>query len=66
VEQTQILWYSTCKFNFLYKSLQDGSGTPILCAACQNGLQRIVERILDRGADPNAKERVINLSTYIQ
>jgi len=40
--------------------LQDGSGTPILCAACQSGLQRIVERILDRGADPNAKERVIN------
>lgn len=32
---------------------------PILCAASQEGLQRIVERILDRGADPNAKEKVI-------
>lgn len=31
---------------------------PILCAASQEGLHRIVERILDRGADPNAKERV--------
>ena len=47
-------------------SLQDGSGTPILCAACQSGLQRIVERILDRGADPNAKERVIDSCIWLR
>lgn len=34
---------------------------PILCAASQEGLQRIVERILDRGADPNAKEKVTSV-----
>ena len=37
---------------------QDGHGTPILYAACEKGLDRILEKLLDKGADPNAREPV--------
>ena len=62
VVQTLTHWYDECiLFMQVYVIVwvkQDSAGLPILCAACQDGLQRIVERILDGGADPNAKEKV--------
>ena len=38
--------------------LQDSHGLPILYAACERGLDRILEKLLDKGADPNAREPV--------
>ena len=36
---------------------QDKHGTPILCAVCEDGYDRLLEKLLERGADPNAKDR---------
>ena len=38
-------------------SLQDKHGTPILCAVCEEGYDRLLEKLLDRGADPNARDQ---------
>ena len=35
---------------------KDSHGLPILYAACEKGLDRILEKLLDKGADPNARE----------
>ena len=37
---------------------QDGSGLPILCAVCAGGFDKQLEKLLEKGADPNAKEPV--------
>ena len=36
--------------------LQDQHGTPILCAVCKGGFDRLLEKLLDKGADPNARD----------
>ena len=38
--------------------LQDSSGVPIMCAACSGGYPRLVQVLLDRGADLNARDPV--------
>eukprot|EP00731_Ephydatia_muelleri_P024470 Em0016g741a len=38
---------------------KDSHGLPILYAACERGLDRILEKLLDKGADPNAREPVV-------
>ena len=37
--------------------MQDKHGTPILCAVCEEGYDRLLEKLLDRGADPNARDQ---------
>ena len=31
---------------------------PVLCGACHEGIDRLVQVLLNRGADPNARESV--------
>ena len=39
---------------------RDKNGTPILCAVCEEGFDRLLEKLLDRGADSNARDRAKN------
>lgn len=44
----------------LYIFFQDKNGTPIICAVCEEGHDRLLEKLLDRGADPNARDQAKN------
>ena len=43
-----------------YHNFQDKNGTPIICAVCKEGHDRLLEKLLDRGADPNARDQAKN------
>ena len=40
-------------------SLQDAAMRPVLCAVCEGGYHKLLERLLDKGADPNARVKVL-------
>ena len=39
--------------------LQDAAMCPVLCAVCESGYDKLLERLLDKGADPNARIQVM-------
>ena len=39
---------------------------PVLCAVCEGGYHKLLERLLDKGADPNARVKVLTILLLVK
>ena len=49
----------------LFIIFQTLSGLPVLCAAAKEGLEPHLEKLLDKGADPNARDPVRSCTVHV-